>query len=142
MHAQVTFSKEQYEQLWIRIIKYKINNQARVLNILGELGSDIVAKYGALSPTGKWGTKKEYSLFRKMLQSDGYIKLANEVYMRVVQNRKCSEKHYRRMEECAPKTGTVRIIRLTEKQYKNIYMLTGEDDFQEKMVGDKCHIVI
>ncbi|WP_294523064.1 type II CRISPR-associated endonuclease Cas1 [uncultured Anaerovibrio sp.] len=47
MHAQVTFSKEQYEQLWIRIIKYKINNQARVLNILGELGSDIVAKYGA-----------------------------------------------------------------------------------------------
>ena len=47
MYAQVTFSKEQYEQLWIRIIKYKINNQARVLNILGELGSDIVAKYGA-----------------------------------------------------------------------------------------------
>ena len=95
-----------------------------------------------LSPTGKWGTKTEYSKLRKFLDKDGYIRIAPEVYMRVVQNRKASEKHYRRIQEFAPKTGTVRLLRLTEKQYQNIYMVTGEMDYQEKTVGVNCHIII
>lgn len=95
-----------------------------------------------LSPTDKWGTKTEYTKIRKFLQRDGYIRIAPEVYMRIVQNRKASEKHYRRIDEVAPKTGVVRLLRLTEKQYNNIYMVTGEADYQEKTVGVNCHIVI
>ena len=52
--------------------------------------------------------------------------------MRVVQNRKVSEKHYRRIDEVKPKTGVVRLLRLTERQYNNIYMVIGEPDYQEK----------
>lgn len=85
-----------------------------------------------LSPTEKWGTKTEYTKLRKFLHKDGYIRIAPEVYMRIVQNRKASEKHYRRIEEYAPKTGTARLLRLTEKQYNNIYILTGDSDYQEK----------
>lgn len=66
------------------------------------------------------------------LQKDGYIRIAPEVFMRVVQNRKASEKHYRRIEEVAPKTGVVRLLRVTEKQYNNIYIVTGDVDYQEK----------
>ena len=95
-----------------------------------------------LSPTDKWGTKTEYSRLGKFLQKDGYIRIAPEVFMRIVQNRKASEKHYRRIEEFAPKTGTVRLLRLTEKQYEKIYMLTGTVDYQEKIVGTKCHIML
>ncbi len=95
-----------------------------------------------LSHTDKWGTKTEYTKLRKFLQRDGYIRIAPEVYMRIVQNRKASEKHYRRIDEVAPKTGVVRLLRLTEKQYNNIYMVTGEADYQEKTVGINCHIVI
>lgn len=95
-----------------------------------------------LSPTDKWGTKTEYTKLRKFLQRDGYIRIAPEVYMRIVQNRKASEKQYRRIDEVAPKTGVVRLLRLTEKQYNNIYMVTGEADYQEKTVGINCHIVI
>ena len=95
-----------------------------------------------LSPTNKWGTKTEYTKLRKFLQKDGYIRIAPEVFMRIVQNRKASEKHYRRIEEFAPKTGVVRLLRLTEKQYNNIYMLTGGVDYQEKTVGVYCHIMI
>ncbi len=87
-----------------------------------------------LSPTDKWGTKTEYTKLRKFLLKDGYIRIASEVFMRVVQNRKASEKHYRRIDEIKPKTGVVRLIRLTEKQYNNIYMVTGEPDYQEKVV--------
>ena len=56
-----------------------------------------------LSPTDRWGTKTEYTKLRKFLHKDGYLRIAPEVYMRIVQNRKASEKHYRRIEEYAPK---------------------------------------
>lgn len=95
-----------------------------------------------LSPTEKWGTKTEYRKLRNFLHKDGYIRIAPEVYMRVVQNRKAAEKHYRRIREVAPKTGTVRLLRLTEKQYEHICFLTGESDYQEQMVGTHCHIII
>lgn len=95
-----------------------------------------------LSPTDKWGTKTEYTRLRKFLLKDGYIRIAPEVFMRVVQNRKTSEKHYRRIDGVAPKTGVVRLLRLTEKQYNNIYMVTGEHDYQENAVGVNCHIMI
>lgn len=85
-----------------------------------------------LSPTEKWGTKTEYTKLKKFLHKDGYLRIAPEVYMRIVQNRKASEKHFRRIEEYAPKTGTVRLLRLTEKQYNNIYLVTGEPDCQKK----------
>lgn len=68
-----------------------------------------------LSPTDKWGTKTECTKLRKFLQRDGYIRIAPEVYMRIVQNRKASEKQY---------------------------MVTGKADYQEKTVGVNCHIVI
>lgn len=47
-----------------------------------------------LSPTDKWGIKTEYSRLRKFLLKDGYIRIGPEVFMRVVQDRKASEKHY------------------------------------------------
>lgn len=95
-----------------------------------------------LSPTEKWGTKTEYTRLRKFLHKDGYIRMAPEVFMRIVQNRKASEKHYRRIEAYAPRTGVVRLLRLTEKQYSNIYMVIGEADYQEKMVGANVHIML
>ncbi len=95
-----------------------------------------------LNPTNKWGTKTEYTNLRKFLLKDGYLRIAPEVFMRVVPNRKASEKHYRRIKEAAPKTGTVLLLRLTEKQYQKVYWVTGEVDYQERTVGKNCHIVI
>lgn len=36
----------------------------------------------------------------------------------------------------------VRILRLTEKQYNNIYMLADDIDYQEKTVGVNSHVII
>ncbi len=95
-----------------------------------------------LSPTDKWGTKQEYTNLRKFLVKDGYLRIAPEVFLRITQNRKAAQKHFRRLEDYAPKTGTVRILRLTEKQYANIHMLTGVPDYQEKTVGTNCCIML
>ena len=40
-----------------------------------------------LSPTEKWETKTEYTKLRKFLHKDGYLRIAPEVYMRIVQIR-------------------------------------------------------
>ena len=61
---------------------------------------------------------------------------------RMLEISQAAEIHYRRIEEYAPKTGVVRLLRLTEQQYNNIYMVIGGADYQEKIVGTNCHIVI
>lgn len=95
-----------------------------------------------LSPTDKWGTKTEYTKLRKFLIKDEYLRIAPEVFMRVVPNRKAAEKHYRRIKEVAPRTGTVRLLRLTEKQYDKIFYVAGKPDFQENVVGRNCLVMI
>ena len=34
------------------------------------------------------------------------------------------------------------MLRITEKQYNNIHLVTGKIEYQEKMVGSKSHIVL
>ena len=85
-----------------------------------------------LTPTNKYGTKMAYTALRKFLISDGYERIAPEVFMRITTGRKGNEKHLRRLSDFSPGTGTVRILTLTEKQYNNIIYLTGEPDEQEK----------
>ncbi|AOZ96068.1 CRISPR-associated endonuclease Cas2 [Butyrivibrio hungatei] len=70
------------------------------------------------------------------------MRIAPEVFMRITPTRRASEKHYRRLEEYAPRSGTVRALRLTEKQYAGIVMLSGENDYQEKIVGKNCLIML
>ena len=45
IHNQVDYSDENYQRLWLRIIKQKISNQARALSILGFSGAEKIASY-------------------------------------------------------------------------------------------------
>jgi len=84
----------------------------------------------------------EYTKLRKFLFSDGYLKIAEEVFVRVATNRKGAEKHLRRLEEHAPQMGCVRVFKMTEKQYENIWLLAGDIDYQERKVGKNGHIML
>jgi len=95
-----------------------------------------------LSPTNKRGTKMDYTKLRKFLIADGYLRIAEDVFMRVTTNRKGAEKHLRRLEEYAPKSGCVRVFKMTEKQYENIWMLAGGADYQERVVGKNGHVML
>lgn len=101
----------------------------------------LVKKLTGYVSAPKFFITADHTKLKKFLHKDGYLRIAPEVYMRIVKNRKASEKHFRRIEEYAPKTGTVRLLRLTEKQYNNIYLVTGEPDYQEKIVGTNSHIM-
>ena len=95
-----------------------------------------------LDPTNKRGTKRAYTQLRNFLYSDGYLRIGTELFMRITPSRKTAEKHIRRLEEYAPNTGTVRVIKMTEKQYENIWYLTGEPDLQERIVRRNGHIAL
>ena len=95
-----------------------------------------------LDPTNKRGTKGAYTDLRNFLYSDGYIRIGTELFMRVASSRKTAEKHLRRLECHDPGTGTVRVIRMTEKQYSGIWYLTGSPDLQEELVGRNGHIML
>ena len=46
-----------------------------------------------------------------------------------------AEKHLRRLADDNPGSGQIRVLKLTEKQYFDIQMLTGEEGYQGKMIG-------
>ena len=95
-----------------------------------------------LDPTNKRGTKRAYTELRNFLYADGYLRIGTELYMRITASRKTAEKHLRRLSEYDPGTGTVRVLKLTEKQYAGIWYLTGEPDLQEKTIGTNGHIML
>jgi CRISPR-associated protein Cas2 len=49
------------------------------------------------NPTDKWGTKPAYTNLRKFLIKDGYLRIAPEVFMRIITNRKTAQKHFDRL---------------------------------------------
>lgn len=65
-----------------------------------------------------------------------------EVFMRITNNRKGAEKHLNRIKAYIPDTGTVRIIRLTEKQFSNMGLYQTEEDCQESIVGVNDYMML
>ena len=51
-----------------------------------------------------------------------------------------AEKHLNRIKNYIPDTGTVRILRLTEKQFCNMGIYQAERDYQEEIVGINDYI--
>lgn len=88
-----------------------------------------------LKPTNKRGTKTAYTKFREYLRKDGYVLLQPEVYMRAVTSRRAVSSHLSALSVKRPKTGTVRVLVLTEKQYARIVVFSDVEDFQGSTVG-------
>ncbi len=55
---------------------------------------------------------------------------------------KILKKHYRKIEEFIQNRGVVRMMSLTEKQYTNIFMGTGEDYLLKINIGKNCLIML
>ena len=90
-----------------------------------------------LNPSNKYGTKSAYTELRKVLIKDGYLLLQPEVFMRVENTKKNCIKHQNRIKEFLPKTGTVRMLILTENQFSSCVLSQKVVDLQEYHVGAK-----
>ncbi len=85
-------------------------------------------------PTKTKKDKRAYVLFRRFLLKDGYDMLQFSVYGRVVNGFDDAEKHLKRLQDSLPPAGSVRCLKVTEKQFTKMLILVGDTSLQEKMV--------
>ena len=77
--------------------------------------------------------KKVATKFRNFLLDDGFIMMQYSVYSRICKNNDDLNKHINRIKIHAPKTGNIRLIQITENQYNNIIMFSGEKAVEEEI---------
>ncbi len=72
--------------------------------------------------------KKEYRQFRKFLIKSGYIMMQESVYCKLAQNDTAAETLVDNIRKNKPSSGTVQVLKLTEKQYSRIEYIVGESN--------------
>jgi CRISPR-associated protein Cas2 len=71
--------------------------------------------------------RKAATKFRKFLLDDGYMMINYSVYARPCLDWQQMRKHVRRLEPAVPRSGNVRTIFLTDKQWKDALVIIGKD---------------
>ena len=76
-------------------------------------------------PTLTKTDRRNASRLRNFLLKDGYTMLQLSVYSRICKGQDDVEKHAKRLKSLIPKTGSVRLLTVTEKQYASMEILVG-----------------
>lgn len=79
--------------------------------------------------------RKIYSQFRRFLIKDGYDMLQFSVYSRICNGDDGAKKHYIRLIENLPKKGSIRYMKVTEKQYASMEILVGKKTIRERKIN-------
>lgn len=77
-------------------------------------------------PTETKKDKKEYMLFRKRLQHDGFTMFQFSIYVRHCASVENAEVHIKRVKSFLPEYGKVGIMCITDKQFGNIDLFYGK----------------
>lgn len=84
-------------------------------------------------PVGAEKERKMATKFRNFLLDDGYIMMQFSVYSRICKNNDDLQKHINRLKINTSKKGNIRLIQVTEKQYDNMIMFSGEKQIEENI---------
>lgn len=76
-------------------------------------------------PVGSKAQRRAATNFRKHLKSDGFIMLQWSVYARLCRGEDGSEKHVERLYAAMPNEGSIRCLRVTDKQYARMRLVLG-----------------
>lgn len=86
-------------------------------------------------PTVTKADKRAYTVFRRFLLQDGYDMLQWSVYARIVNGADDVTKHQQRLSANLPRKGSVRCMKVSEKQYAGMEILVGTQTVQEETVA-------
>lgn len=86
-------------------------------------------------PTQTKADKRAYTLFRRFLLQDGYDMLQWSVYSRIVNGEDAVKKHQQRLMNNLPDKGSIRCMKVSEKQYAAMEILVGTVTVQEEKVS-------
>ena len=71
------------------------------------------------------GERREAAQFRKFLLNDGYYMMQYSIYVRICNGSEAADKHELRLKSNLPEHGSVRVLRITERQYTAMRILCG-----------------
>ena len=77
--------------------------------------------------------RKTYSRFHKKLIKNGFIMIQYSVYSRFCLNDTEAKKYINRVSTNIPTKGNIRILKITDNQYRNMVLLVGEKSHQEEI---------
>lgn len=76
-------------------------------------------------PTNTKKERHDASVFRKRLLNDGFTMMQYSVYTRHCGSAESANVHTKRVKSLIPRKGQVSIMRITDKQYGDIYNFWG-----------------
>lgn len=85
---------------------------------------------------------KQYNYFHRELIKLGFYRIQYSIYCKVLHNKDHCQNLINKITRVLPKKGQVRILTITEKQYQNMYILSGERTLHENVVGNKRIVYI
>jgi CRISPR-associated protein Cas2 len=88
-------------------------------------------------PVGTKAERRAATRFRNFLKDDGFLMLQWSVYARVCRGEEAVEKHDGRITKQLPQKGSVRTLRVTERQYARMKLLIGESKKSEKVAANQ-----
>lgn len=81
-------------------------------------------------PTETKKDKREYALFRKRLQMDGFSMFQFSIYVRHCASMDNAAVHIKRVKSFLPKFGHVAMMCITDKQFANIEVFHGTKEIK------------
>ena len=91
-------------------------------------------------PTETKKDKKEYMLFRKRLQHDGFTMFQFSIYVRHCASVENAEVHIKRVKSFLPEYGKVGIMCITDKQFGNIDLSYGKKPLPPNAPGQQLEL--
>ncbi len=70
--------------------------------------------------------RKDYYRFRKALIKDGFYMLQESMYCKMVLNYSVAQSVVKRIHSISPGKGIIQVMIITEKQFSDIILITGE----------------
>ncbi len=93
-------------------------------------------------PTETKKDLKKYRNFRKKLFELGFIMFQYSIYIRFCRSLVISQKYEKKIEQYAPLNGSIRVLKITEEQYKNMIIIENYREKPEKKVREQVQTVM
>jgi len=77
-------------------------------------------------PTETKKARRDYTLFRKHLLKNGFMRMQYSVYIRHCPSRENATVHVDRIKAHLPPDGEVRVITITDKQFERMLIFLGK----------------
>lgn len=90
-------------------------------------------------PTITAKDRREYRKFRKLLLKNGFVMVEESVYTRMVINGNSRRALESLLRDHKPPKGIVALLTVTEKQFANMEMITGE--YESNVISSKDRVV-